>query len=95
LTQYWGNWSASSDPEQHFLARWLFKSNKGTFSIVERSAKGVDLFFDHTVVGQYVNPKDAAEHAGTGSHYPLPCAPDDGKSLGVPTDVSRWDFVSL
>jgi hypothetical protein len=77
------------------MARWLFKSDKGTFSIIERTTKGVDLFFDNAVVAQYASPKDAAESVGSGAHPPLSCAPDDGKVLGVPADVSRWQFVSF
>jgi len=63
------------------------------FSIVERSSRGVDLYFGQTHVGHYSNPLLAAEELAQGNHPALPCAPEDGKSLGVPSAVHNWQFV--
>jgi hypothetical protein len=76
------------------LNYWTFPTTQGVFSIAERSSRGVDLYFGHQRVGYYRSPVEAAEQVGTGNHPPLPCAPEDGKSLGVPSAVHKWNFGS-
>ena len=72
---------------------WTYATPAGVFSIVERSSRGVDLFFDQNYVGHYGNPLLAAEELAKGNHPTLSCAPEDGKSLGVPSAVHDWMFV--
>jgi hypothetical protein len=76
------------------MAYWRHDTTKGAFIIAERSSKGVDLYFGQNVIGQYPTPRDAALAAGNGEHADLPCAPDNGKSLGVPVAASEWKFVA-
>jgi hypothetical protein len=75
------------------MSYWTFTTPKGMFSIVERTSRGVDLFFDSQPLGYYRDPVQAAEEVGSGVHKPLPCAPDTGKSLGVPMAVYEWTYV--
>jgi hypothetical protein len=75
------------------LSYWTYSTAKGVFSIVERTSRGVDLYFGQTLVAQYRSPVDAAEQLAQGNHPVLPCAPEDGKSLGVPSAVHQWTFV--
>lgn len=75
------------------LNYWTFPTKAGVFSIVERSSRGVDLYFGPGRIGHYRSPVEAAEIAGSGSHPPLPCAPEDGKTLGVPLAVHHWAFA--
>jgi hypothetical protein len=77
------------------MAYWRYDTSKGAFIIAERSTKGVDLYFGESVIGHYSTPRDAAIAAGNGDHFALPCAPDDGKSLGVPPAASAWKFVAV
>ena len=72
---------------------WTYATPAGVFSIVERSSRGVDLFFGQNHMGHYSNPLLAAEELAKGNHAPLPCAPEDGRSLGVPAAVHEWLFV--
>ena len=72
---------------------WTYATAAGVFSIVERSSRGVDLFFDQNHMGHYANPLLAAEELAKGNNPPLPCAPEDGRSLGVPAAVHEWLFV--
>ena len=72
---------------------WMHATRKGVFSIVERSSRGVDLYFGQGLVGHYRNPVQAAEEVANGNHPALTCAPDDGKSLGVPPAVHDWTFI--
>lgn len=76
------------------MSHWTFLTPKGLFVIAERTSKGVDLFFDNDYLGRYTSPVEAAEAAASGNHPALLCAPDDGKSLGVPPAVHDWAFVS-
>ena len=75
------------------MSHWTFLSQKGIFSIAERTSKGVDVFFDNHRIGHFASPVEAAEAVASGNHPALPCAPDDGKSLGVPPAVHDWTFV--
>src|ERR1019366_1924701 len=75
------------------LNYWTYTTTEGVFSIVERASRGVDLFFGQHRVGHYRNPVEAAEQVGKGNHPALPCAPEDGKTLGVPLAVHEWMFV--
>lgn len=72
---------------------WTYSTLEGVFSIVERHGRGVDLFFGQSFVKHYRNPVAAAEELGNGEHPALPCAPDTGKSLRVPTGIHNWTFV--
>lgn len=72
---------------------WKFDTSKGSFSIVERSSRGVDVYFDQNLLSHYRNPVQAAEKIGSGDHPELACAPDNGKSLGVPSAVHEWKFI--
>ena len=72
---------------------WTFSTSKGVFSIVERTSRGVDLYFGQHLVGYYRSPVQAAEQVGNGDHPALPCAPDDGRTLGVPLAVHEWTFI--
>jgi hypothetical protein len=76
------------------VAFWLHETSEGIFTIVERSTRGVDLYFGKQIVGQFRSPREAAEQTGDGGHLPLPCAPDNGLSLGVPMAVSEWKFFA-
>jgi hypothetical protein len=76
------------------LSHWTFLTPKGLFAIAERTSKGVDVFFDNDYLGHYTSPVEAAEAVASGDHPALLCAPDDGKSLGVPPAVHEWTFVS-
>ncbi len=71
---------------------WTHATDKGVFSIVERSSKGVDAYFGKAQIGHYRSPSEAAEALGRGDHSALACTPEDGKSLGVP-EVHAWTFV--
>jgi hypothetical protein len=75
------------------LNYWKYETPKGVFSIVERSSRGVDAYFGQSLVARYKSPVQAAEKIGTGNHPELACAPEDGKSLGVPPMVHEWIFV--
>jgi hypothetical protein len=75
------------------LNYWTYQTNAGVFSIIERTSRGVDLYFEQIHLGHYRSPVDAAEQAGRGDHPPLECAPDDGKSLKLPTAVHEWKFM--
>jgi hypothetical protein len=77
------------------MAFWRYDTSEGVFTIVERSTKGADLYFGPNVVGRYLTPRDAAVAAGNGDHAALPCAPEDGKSLGVSAVASEWTFVAI
>jgi hypothetical protein len=72
---------------------WTYTSSEGVFSIIERSSRGVDVYFGHNPAGHYRSPVEAAEEIAKGNHPPLACAPHDGKSLGVPSAVHNWQFV--
>jgi hypothetical protein len=72
---------------------WIYETRKGIFSIVERTSRGVDAYFGQSLVARYGSPVQAAEEIGSGSHPELACAPDNGKSLGVPAAVHEWTFV--
>ena len=74
------------------MSYWMHVTNKGTFSIVELPSKGVDAYFGQALIGHYRSPVQAAEAVGNGDHAGLPCAPEDGRSLGVP-NVCAWTFV--
>jgi hypothetical protein len=75
------------------LNYWKYETPKGSFSIVERSSRGVDAYFGQNLVAHYRSPVEAAEQIGNGNHPELPCAPDNGKSLGVPAAVHEWTFL--
>ena len=75
------------------MSYWTFATSQGAFSIVERASRGVDLFFGQQRIAYYRSPVEAAEEAGKGNHPTLPCAPEDGKTLGVPLAVHEWIFV--
>ena len=77
------------------MSSWIFATSQGTFSIVERASRGVDLLFNQQLVGHYRTPVEAAEEVGRGNHPTLPCAPENGKTLGVPHAVHDWTFVRL
>ena len=72
---------------------WTYQTTAGVFSIVERTSRGVDLYFGDMHVGHYNSPVEAAEQVARGDHPPLACAPDDGKTLGLPVAVHEWKFV--
>lgn len=72
---------------------WTYATREGAFSIVERSSRGVDVYFGQSLVGHFRSPVEAAEAVGNGNHQALSCVPDNGKSLGVPTAVHDWTFV--
>lgn len=72
---------------------WTCTTAGGVFSIVERSSRGVDVYFGQNQVGHYRSPVEAAEDIAKGNHPPLACAPDDGKSPGVPPAVRDWTFI--
>ena len=72
---------------------WTYTTPEGEFFIVERWSRGVDLFFGQDRLGHYRSPVEAAERVGKGDHPPLRCAPEDGKTLGVPLAVHEWTFV--
>ena len=74
------------------MVYWAYVTSKGIFSIVERRSRGVDAYFGQTLIGQYRTPLQAADAVGKGEHAGLSCAPDDGRSLGVP-NVQSWTFV--
>lgn len=75
------------------MSYWTFRTAKGVFSVVERSSRGVDVYFGETVLGHYRSPVEAAEQVAQGKHHALPCAPDDGKTLEVPSAIHEWEFV--
>jgi hypothetical protein len=75
------------------LNYWKYDTPKGVFSIVERASRGVDAYFGQILVAHYASPVQAAEEISGGRHHQLACAPDDGKSLGVPGAVHEWTFV--
>jgi hypothetical protein len=77
------------------LNYWTYATTAGVFSIVERSSRGVDLFFGQNHIGHYSNPLLAAEELAKGNHPALACAPEDGKSLCVPSAVHDWQFVHI
>ena len=72
---------------------WTYATSAGVFSIVERTSRGVDLYFGENLVGHYRSPVQAAEAVGMGNHPELTCAPENGKSLGVPLAAHEWTFV--
>jgi hypothetical protein len=78
---------------KQFLNYWTYATSAGDFSIVERHSRGVDLYFGQAFIGHYRNPVTAAEQAASGKHPALSCAPENGKSLGVPSGVHNWTFV--
>jgi hypothetical protein len=72
---------------------WTYVTSAGDFSIVERSSRGVDLYFGEAFLGHYRNPVSAAEEVGSGSHPIISCAPENGKSLRVPSNLHDWKFA--
>jgi hypothetical protein len=84
---------ACASPQEKVLNYWTYSSSQGPFSIVERSSRGVDVYFGQSLIAHYRSPVDAAEQIAQGNHPPLACAPDDGVSLGVPAAVHQWEFV--
>ncbi len=78
---------------EHRLNYWTYATPRGVFSIVERSSRGVDLFFEQQQIGHYRSPVEAAEQVGNGKHAALPCDPENGKTLGVPRAVHEWAFT--
>jgi hypothetical protein len=80
--------------QESCLNYWTFPTTQGVFSIAERSSRGVDVYFGQQRVGYYRSPVEAAEEIANGKHSPLPCAPEDGNSLGVPSAVHEWTFGS-
>jgi hypothetical protein len=77
---------------ENALSYWTFATPQGEFSIVERTSRGVDLFFGQKHVGFYRSAVEAAERLGAGDHPALPCAPDTGETLKVPHAVHAWKF---
>jgi hypothetical protein len=75
------------------MAQWSFQTSSGIFSIVERGRRGVDLYFGGAHLGYHRSPVEAAELAAKGEHPPLSCAPENGKSLGLPMAVHEWRFT--
>jgi len=75
------------------LGHWTFLTPKGIFVVAECASKGVDVFFDRDYVGHYKSPVEAAQAVASGNHPALLCAPEDGKSLGVPPAVHDWTFA--
>jgi hypothetical protein len=75
------------------VSYWTHVTDKGVFSIVERPSLGVDAYFGKAQIGHYPSPALAAEALRNGDHAELPCAPEDGRSLGVP-EVHAWTFVN-
>jgi hypothetical protein len=75
------------------LNRWTYATTEGDFWIVERSGRGVDLYFGNSFIAHYRNPVEAAEDVGGGTHAALPCAPKNGKSLRVPSALHDWKFL--
>ena len=71
---------------------WTYATSAGDFSIVERNSRGVDLYFGEAFLGHYRNPMTAAEEVGSGSHPIISCAPENGKSLRVPSSLQDWKF---
>jgi len=71
---------------------WTYATSAGDFSIVERNSRGVDLYFGESFLGHYRNPMAAAEDVGSGSHPTISCAPENGKSLRVPSNLHDWKF---
>jgi hypothetical protein len=74
---------------------WTYATREGVFSIVERSSRGVDLYFGQNLVGHFRSPVAAAEELAKGNHAALSCAPDDGQTLNVPPAVHDWMFVRV
>jgi hypothetical protein len=75
-----------------FMNYWTYATSSGDFSIVERNSRGVDLYFGESFLGHYRNPMAAAEDVGSGSHPTISCAPENGKSLRVPSNLHDWKF---
>ena len=76
------------------MSYWTYPTKCGAFYIVELISLGVDLYFEENRIGHYGNAIHAANDTGGGHHPTLSCAPEDGESLGVPREVSKWTFVS-
>lgn len=76
-----------------FMNYWTYATSAGGFSIVERSSRGVDLYFGEAFLGHYRNPMTAAEEVGSGNHPIISCAPENGKSLRVPSNLQAWKFA--
>ena len=79
--------------EEDILGHWTFLTPKGIFVVAECASKGVDVFFDRDYIGHYKSPVEAAQAVASGNHPALLCAPEDGKSLGVPPAVHDWTFA--
>ncbi|MGZ5927447.1 MAG: hypothetical protein ACXWLJ_12285 [Rhizomicrobium sp.] len=90
--------SASNLPLSRLIAKsfmnyWTYATSVGDFAIVERNSRGVDLYFGESFLGHYRNPMAAAEDVGSGSHPTISCAPENGKSLRVPSNLHDWKFL--
>jgi hypothetical protein len=85
--------SQNLGPLGAILSYWTFATSRGAFTIVERSSRGVDLFFGQQRLALYGSPVEAAEVVAKGAHPELPCAPETGQTLGVPQAVHEWTFV--
>jgi hypothetical protein len=72
---------------------WTYATSAGDFAIVERNSRGVDLYFGESFLGHYRNPMAAAEDVGSGGHPTISCAPENGKSLRVPSNLHDWKFT--
>jgi hypothetical protein len=75
------------------LSFWFFQTRRGKFSIVKLARGGVDLYFEDLALGYYRDEVGAADDAGGGHHYSLPCYPEDGRSLRVSREIADWTFV--
>jgi hypothetical protein len=72
--------------KEDILGHWTFLTPKVIFVIAECTSKGVYVFCDN-YIGHYKSSVEAAEAVASGNDPALLCAPEDGKSLGIPPAV--------
>lgn len=72
---------------------WTYPTPKGSFFIVERSSRRVEVYFGKSHLGHHRSPVEAAERLGSGDHPALKCSPETGKTLGVPLGVHNWEYI--
>ena len=67
---------------------WEYKTDAGTFYIVERLGR-FHIMFEDQDLGGYDLPEQAADHLTSGHTFSPTCGLDPA-ALGVPEDISGW-----
>ena len=70
---------------------WSYKTNKGTFYIVQRQ-KRFHVIYNDEYLDSYSTPEKAADDL-SGGHIVAPSNGVDPGELGIPDDLGDWEFT--